>query len=110
MLSILFESESRPVANARLLDRFDDVLSQTNHSVLIALCEGRAIATLSVTIVDAIAPGYPKAYLSCFGTLNSKAAPEAREALLEAACKIALEHGCTRIKRAVGSYACKRVL
>ena len=58
------QGEKKTVIDRPILDKFDEILSQTNHTVLLALCNKKAIATLSITIINGIGPEYPKIILS----------------------------------------------
>ncbi|MCM1543777.1 MAG: GNAT family N-acetyltransferase [Ruminococcus sp.] len=53
----------KPVIDRRLLDRFDEILSQTNHSVLLAEVDGEIVGTLSVSIIDGIGSDFPFAVI-----------------------------------------------
>ncbi|MGN0468655.1 MAG: hypothetical protein ACI4GY_08035 [Acutalibacteraceae bacterium] len=109
LLSIFYENDTVPIIDEKLIDRFDEILAQTNHSVLIAYQNKKPIATLSLTIIDGLESDCPKAYItSCKITERAKR-EEAEAVLVEKACLIASGYGCAKVKLSSGNYACKRM-
>ena len=56
--------EKEPVFSAALADRFDDVLSQTGHTLLLCFVDGTLCGMMSVTIVDGLSEKFPLALFS----------------------------------------------
>ncbi|MGN1418829.1 MAG: hypothetical protein ACI4W6_05830 [Acutalibacteraceae bacterium] len=109
LLSILYENEPVPIIDEKLINRFDEILAQTNHSVLIAYQNKKPVATLSLTIIDGLESGCPKAYITSCKISQSAKREEAEAALVEKACLIASGYGCAKVKISSGNYAGKRM-
>ena len=64
--------EKKPVFDLALCDRFDEVLAQTGHSVLLCFSDGALCGLMSVVIVDGITDKFPVA-LFCGGKVKTAA-------------------------------------
>lgn len=53
-----------PVIDRNIYDKFEDVLAQTNHSVLLAFANGEPVGTLSITLIDGIGSQFPQPVMS----------------------------------------------
>lgn len=112
-LKAILELRNReePVIDRALCEKFDEILSQTNHTVLLAFAEKKPVATLSITIIKGIGVGYPKAVLSGAGIKDGYELSGVDRLLLESAQYIADGFKADGINRIVsGNYACKMVL
>lgn len=95
-----FNSGSNPIIDRDLTERFDEILCQTNHSVLLAQVDGEIVGMLSLSIIDGLGKGFPFAV-----TGGGKIKPEfagrgVDRALMNQAQYIAAEKGCREIKSA----------
>lgn len=112
-LKTILELQNReePVIDRALCDKFDEILSQTNHTVLLAYANRKPIATLSVTIIKGIGSGYPKTVLSGVSIKDGYELSGVDRLLLESAQYIADGFEPGSAKRIMsGNYACKMVL
>lgn len=93
-----FVHDDEPIIDNGLIDRFDEILCQTNHSVLLAEAQGEIIGTLSLSVIDGIGSDFPFAVVG-----GGKIKPEFEkrgvdEALISQARYIAAGLGCAQIK------------
>lgn len=56
--------EKEPIMDLSLSERFDKVLSQTGHSVLLCFVDDELCGMMSVTIVDGLSKKFPLALFS----------------------------------------------
>ena len=56
--------EKEPILGFSLSERFDEVLSQTGHSVLLCFVDDELCGMMSVTIVDGLSEKFPLALFS----------------------------------------------
>lgn len=95
-----FTCDKSPIIDQSLIDRFDEILCQTNHHVLLAEVDGEIVGTLSVSVIDGLGKGFPFAV-----TGGGKIKPEfcgrgVDRALASQAQYIAAEKGCQEIRNA----------
>lgn len=100
-----------PIIDRAMCDKFDEILSQTNHTILLAYANQKAVATLCVTIINGIGAGYPKTVLSGIRIKDGYELSGVDRLLLESAQYIADGFEPGSAKRIMsGNYACKMVL
>ncbi len=98
LLNILsFMGGSEPVICKQLINRFDDILCQTNHHVLLAEADGKIVGTLCISIIDGIGNGFPLAAAGGGKILPEFSKKGVDRALISRAKMIAAESGCREI-------------
>lgn len=90
--------ETEPVLGFSLSRRFEEVLSQTGHSILLCFVDGEISGMMSVTIIDGLSKKFP---LSVFS--GGKIKPGADREVVSAAL-IAKGEELSR------SFGCKKIL
>ncbi len=89
--------EKKPVFDLALCDRFDEVLAQTGHSVLLCFSDGALCGLMSVVIVDGITDRFPVA-LFCGGKVrNGCDRNEVTNALIQKGEEISKSYGCKKV-------------
>ena len=89
--------EKKPVFDLALCDRFDEVLAQTGHSVLLCFVGGELCGVMSVAVVDGITDKFPVA-LFCGGKIKDGCnREEVKKALIQKGEETAKSYGCKRI-------------
>ncbi len=89
--------EKEPVFSVALADRFDEVLSQTGHSLLLCFVDGTLCGMMSVTIVDGLSDKFPLALFSG-GKIKGGADKEAvSSALIAKGEELSKNFGCKKI-------------
>lgn len=83
--------------DADSLNRFENILSQSGHSVLLGFIDGELAGALSVSIIDGIGEDYPFAVLSGAGIKSGFEKIGLERSMLAKAEYIAAAHGCRRI-------------
>ncbi|MDO4379953.1 MAG: hypothetical protein Q4D20_03670 [Clostridia bacterium] len=93
--ALLFENE--PVFGSALSDRFDEILSQTGHSVLLCFVDGELCGTLSVSVIDGLSEKFPLSVFSG-GKIKKGADREAvSNALISKGEELSRAFGCKKI-------------
>lgn len=60
LIAILnFVHDNEPIIDKALTDRFDEILCQTNHQVLLAEVDKEIVGMLSMSIIDGIGKDFP---------------------------------------------------
>lgn len=98
ILSMVYENP--PVIDGRTADRFDEILSQTGFSLLLAKKDGQPVGILSVTVIDGIGKQFPFAVTDRGRIKRGFEQSGAAEALMHAAEYEAARRGCKRIAAA----------
>ena len=95
VLDLVFEK--KPVFDLALCNRFDEVLAQTGHSVLLCFVGGELCGLMSVAVVDGITDKFPVA-LFCGGKIKDGCnREEVKKALIQKGEETAKSYGCKRI-------------
>jgi len=89
--------EKKPVFALSLADRFDEVLSQTGHSVLLCFVDGVLCGMMSVTIVDGISEKFPIALFSGGKIKNGADESAVSSALIAKGEELSRLFGCRKI-------------
>ena len=87
-----------PVIDRALVDRFDDILSQTGYSLLAAFMNGRLAGLLSVCVTDGIGRQFPFAVTDSGIIGGEFQGFGIEDALIARAQYIAAENGCKSIR------------
>ncbi|MGN1444369.1 MAG: GNAT family N-acetyltransferase [Acutalibacteraceae bacterium] len=87
-----------PVIDRTLVDRFDDILSQTGFCLLVAFMNGRPAGLLSVSVTDGIGKQFPFAVTDSGIIGGEFQGLGIEDALIARAQYIAAEYGCKSIR------------
>lgn len=92
-----FAFEKRPTSGMAMTDKFDEVLCQTGHTVLLCFADGELCGMLCVSIVDGMGEKFPVAVL-CGGKLKKEFEGDYLSSMLiSKGEEIAAAHGCKKI-------------
>lgn len=89
--------EKEPVIDRSLSDRFDEVLFQTGHSVLLCFVDEKLCGMMSVTVIDGISKKFPVALFSGGKIRESADKAVVSSALISKGEEISKFFGCKKI-------------
>lgn len=95
LLEFIYEKE--PVLDGEIQDRFDEILCQSRHSILLGLIDGKIAATLCESVIDGFGKGFPFAVLSGAKIKKEYEKIGLQKAMINKAEYIAAENGCVSI-------------
>lgn len=92
-----FAFEKRPPSSVETADKFDEVLCQTGHKLLLCFANGELCATLGVSIIDGMGEKFPVAVF-CGGKLKKELEGEYFSSIMiSKGEEIARKYGCKKI-------------
>lgn len=92
-----FAFEKRPVSGRKMTDKFDEVLCQSGHKVLLCFADGTLCGMLCVSIIEGMGEKFPVAAF-CGGKIKKDfEGADVSALLLAKGEEIARAHGCKRI-------------
>lgn len=92
-----FALENDCIFGKDLTDKFDEVLCQTGHSVLLCFAEDVLCGVMSVTFVEGLTKKFPIAVFCGGKTKKGESESIIRAALVSKGEELSKAHGCKRI-------------
>lgn len=92
-----FAFEKRPLSGKKMTDKFDEVLLQTGHKLLLCFANGELCGMLGVSVIDGMGEKFPVAVF-CGGKLKKEFEGEYLSSMLiSKGEEIARAQGCKKI-------------